>query len=46
MSGRPVTPTLDTMLLAIDHGHHAVAFDRHGYEAAPPVAEISAGPAP
>jgi pimeloyl-ACP methyl ester carboxylesterase len=25
------------MLLAIDHGHHAVAFDRHGAESAPPV---------
>lgn len=25
------------MLLAIDHGHHAVAFDRHGDEGAPPV---------
>ncbi len=25
------------MLLAIDHGHHAIAFDRHGDESAPPV---------
>lgn len=25
------------MLLAIDHGHHAIAFDRHGDEGAPPV---------
>lgn len=25
------------MLLALDHGHHAIAFDRHGDPAAPPV---------
>jgi pimeloyl-ACP methyl ester carboxylesterase len=25
------------MLLALDHGHHAIAFDRHGDEGAPPV---------
>jgi pimeloyl-ACP methyl ester carboxylesterase len=25
------------MLLAIDHGHHVIAFDRHGDESSPPV---------
>ena len=25
------------MLLAIDHGHHAIAFDRHGDHSSPPV---------